>query len=142
MEITGIFIAIGVLFLLCLCWFGLHYITNPPLADADATAKVTGSCGDTMELQLHFNDDRVDKVRSWTDGCAVSGQCVDAAAMLARGKSAEELRTINMMHIMDIVGQLPDTHLHCAQLAETTLQQALKNYIGRQSSCKSCKDGG
>jgi hypothetical protein len=33
-----------------------------------------------------------------------------------------------MIHIMDQVGRLPDTHVHCAQLAETTLQKALEDY--------------
>lgn len=129
MEISGIALAFVTLLLLVVCWFGLYYLANPPLKDADATAKVTGNCGDTMELALRFAGDRVQQTRHWTDGCSVSNQCIEAAAMLARGKTPGELKKINMMHIMDITGQLPETHLHCAQLAETTLQLALKEYL-------------
>jgi nitrogen fixation protein NifU and related proteins len=32
------------------------------------------------------------------------------------------------MTIMEQIGQLPESHLHCAQLAETTLLAAIKNY--------------
>ncbi len=140
MTVTGVMVAFGVLFIVGLCWFGLHYFANPPLTDPDGTAKITGNCGDTMEIALCFSEGTVKQTRSWTNGCAVSKQCVEAAVMLAAGKTPAEIRKINMMHIMDIVGQLPDTHLHCAQLAETTLQAALKDHIQHQHQhrCQSC----
>ena len=37
-----------------------------------------------------------------------------------------------MMHIMDEVGRLPDSHLHCAQLAETTIQKAFEDYVRKK----------
>jgi len=126
---SGIVLAFFVLLLLGACWFGLHYLGNPPLENPDATARVTGNCGDTMEIGLRFTGNTVAQTRHWSDGCSISKQCIEAAAMLARGKTLAELRKINMISIMDIVGQLPDTHLHCAQLAETTLQLAIKDYL-------------
>jgi NifU-like protein involved in Fe-S cluster formation len=36
-----------------------------------------------------------------------------------------------MVSIMELVGQLPETHLHCAQLAETTLQKSIEDYISK-----------
>lgn len=132
MEFTGILVAFGVLLVLGLCWFGFHYWANPPMEQPDAEARITGNCGDTMEIGLRFENDRVEKVRYLSDGCGISKKCIEGAALLAKGKSPDELRKINMMHIMDLVGQLPDSHLHCAQLAETTLQHALKNYVAEQ----------
>jgi len=129
MEFTGIVLAFGVLLLLGLCWFGFYYWANPPMKDADAVSKITGNCGDTMELALQFGGDKVVQTRHWTDGCSVSNQCIEAAAMLSRGKNVTELKNINMMDIMEITGQLPESHLHCAQLAETVLQKAVHNYI-------------
>ena len=128
MEMTGIVVAIGTLILLGLCWFGFHYWANPPMQGPDGQARVTGNCGDTMEISLKFSGDKVSGVRHWTDGCSVSQQCIAGAALLARGKSCEQLHRITMMDIMELVGQLPDSHLHCAQLAETTLQKALGSY--------------
>lgn len=129
MEISSIIMALATLLLLVACWFGFYYLTNLPLKDADATAKVTGNCGDTMELALRFVEGTVQQTRHWTDGCSVSNQCIEAVAMLSRGKTPAELREINMMHIMDFTGQLPETHLHCAQLAEATLHHAMKEYL-------------
>ncbi len=132
MEMTGILVAFGVLLLMALCWFGFHYWANPPMRKIDGEARITGNCGDTMELGLQFCDEKVVQVRAWTDGCSVSKQCLDAAALLAKGKNPQELRKVNMMHVMELTGELPDSHLHCAQLAETTLQHALTNYIENQ----------
>lgn len=137
MEITGILIAFGVLLVMALCWFGFHYWANPPMARPDAQARITGNCGDTMEIGLRFENDKVVQTRYSSDGCSISKQCIEGAALLAKGKSLEELRKINMMHIMDLTGKLPDSHLHCAQLAETTLQHALKEYIAGKR-CESC----
>lgn len=134
MDITCIVFAFLVLLLLGACWFGLHYLGNSPLESPDATARITGNCGDTMEIGLRFADNTVQQTRHWSDGCSISKQCIEAAAMLAQGKTLTELKKINMIGIMDIVGQLPDTHLHCAQLAETTLQRAIKDYLIRHGT--------
>ncbi len=143
MDPTGIAIAFAILLIVAVAWFGLHYWANPPLDSPDAEARVAGNCGDTMEIGLCFENGVVTKTRTWTDGCSVSRQCLDAAALLAKGKSLEELRRINMMDVMELTGELPDTHLHCAQLAETTLQHALKDYLKKQrpQSCH-CNPGG
>ena len=132
MELSGIFVAVGVVLLIVVCWFGFYYLANPPMLSPEATARVVGNCGDTMEMSLRVVDDRVEKTRYSSDGCSISKQCIEAAAMLAQGKSIEEVRKINMMHVMEIVGELPDSHLHCAQLAETTLQHAMGDYIQKQ----------
>ena len=132
MEIVNIFFAFFVLLFLALCWFGFHYLTNKPLDNPDGHAIVTGNCGDTMEISLQFKDGRVCNSTAWTNGCSVSKTCVEAATMLARNRQISEIQKINMMTIMEQIGQLPETHLHCAQLAETTLLRATENYLGKQ----------
>jgi nitrogen fixation protein NifU and related proteins len=117
--------------LVAAAWFILHYYANPVIEHPDGIAKVTGNCGDTMEIALQFNEGRVAGTHCWTNGCSVSKSCVEAAAMLARNKTALELLSINMTTIMDVIGQLPETHLHCAQLAEITLRRAIEDYHAR-----------
>jgi NifU-like protein involved in Fe-S cluster formation len=84
-----------------------------------------------MELGLKFEDGRVRATHHWTNGCSFSKNCISAVARLAVGKTMAELREINMMSIMECTGELPDTHLHCAQLAETTLQKSLDNFLAK-----------
>lgn len=127
------FLSIGVAFLVLLAvavtWFFIYYFNNPVLDDPDGLAKVVGNCGDTMEIGLKFKGDKVADTHYWTNGCSFSKHCVEAAATLAKNKSIKELKKVNMISIMEITGTLPDTHLHCAQLAEITLQRSLENYL-------------
>ena len=131
MSIFTIFMAFLVLLVVGLTWFFVYYFANPVLENPDGIAKVVGNCGDTMEIGLKFKDGRVEAIHHWTNGCSFSKHCVETAANLARAKTIAELRKINMISIMDEVGQLPETHLHCAQLAEITLQRSVENYLDR-----------
>lgn len=128
MAPSGILVACVILVALGFCWFGFHYLANKPLANQDIGAAVTGNCGDTMEIGLRLKDQKVCQTRHWSDGCSISKQCIEALALQTMGKTLPELQKINMMDIMALVGDLPESHLHCAQLAETTLQKALRDY--------------
>lgn len=108
-------------------WCIASYFLTPHMDEPDGSARVTGSCGDTMEIGLKIENNIVVNTHSWTDGCAISKLCVEAAVRLAQGHDIEGLKKINMISIIDELGSLPDTHLHCAQLAEITLQRALSN---------------
>ncbi len=133
MTIFSAFLAFVVLLSIALLWFLIYYFANPVLDNPDGLAKVVGNCGDTMEIGLIFNDNRVSQTHHWTNGCSFSKHCVETAVKLSRNKTVEELQKINMISIMDEVGKLPESHLHCAQLAEITLQRSVKNYLAKKS---------
>lgn len=99
------------------------------MALADGYARLTGSCGDTMEIFLRFEDGRVKEASFLTDGCASSMVCGSFAAELALEKPPEELRKITGETILNILGGLPDEDRHCAFLAADTLQLALGHYL-------------
>jgi nitrogen fixation NifU-like protein len=98
------------------------------MENADARGRVTGSCGDTMEVFLRFEEGKVREASFVTDGCGPSMICGSLAAELAMGKSPAEIREISAETILDIVGGLPEEDMHCASLAANTLQVALHNY--------------
>ena len=129
--ILNLALACALIFAVGAIWFLLHYYGNPVIENPQGIAKVSGNCGDTMEIGLQIEDNIVASTHSWTDGCAYSKLCVEAAAMLARDKPISEVKKINMVSIMDLVGQLPESHLHCAQLAEITLQKSIEDYISK-----------
>jgi NifU-like protein involved in Fe-S cluster formation len=123
------FIAFGLLFALIALWFILYVLLNPQIEAPDGKACLTGKCGDTMEICLKFRDDRVAGASHWTNGCAYSLNCVCAAADLAKGKTPDEILEIDARLIQKSIGGLPSDHLHCARLAEETLQTALEDYM-------------
>jgi nitrogen fixation NifU-like protein len=122
----------GLLLFIVFLWFGAYYLLNPPMKNPDGRACVTGSCNDTMEIGLQFQGERVFQTSSWSNGCAISKQCLDMAIAMAQGKTVAELKKITMHTIMDEVGKLPSTHIHCAQLAEITLHKAVADYLSRK----------
>lgn len=109
-------------------WFGAHLLLQPWISNPDGIARITGTCGDTMEIALKFNGDRVERTHQWTNGCTISKICVESAAALARGKTAAQIQKITIEAIMEKTGTLPETHVHCAQLALTTLHAAAAKY--------------
>lgn len=136
MTVSGFLVLVTILIVFVAAWYGLSYLWTPHLADPDGYAKVTGNCGDTMEFAFKVRqgseEGQVAETHTWTDGCTMSRSCIDAAARLASGKDVAGLAKITMMNIVDEVGSVPDTHLHCAQLAEVTLQRAVGDYRARQ----------
>jgi nitrogen fixation protein NifU and related proteins len=100
----------------------------------DGYARVTGPCGDTMEIFLRFNDDRIKKAAFETDGCGSSAVCGSFAAEMAFGKSPDELLDVTGDRILEEMGGAPEKEQHCAFLAGETLQEALSNYMIKLTS--------
>ncbi|MBW2060745.1 MAG: iron-sulfur cluster assembly scaffold protein [Deltaproteobacteria bacterium] len=111
-------------------WRHLRYmgkIDNP-----DAYAAVTGSCGDTIQIFLNFENDRVKEASFLTDGCGSSAVCGSFAAEMAHGKNPNELLEVSGEAILQKLGGLPEEDEHCAFLASETLADALKDYMIKQ----------
>jgi nitrogen fixation NifU-like protein len=102
------------------------------MRDPDGYGRVTGRCGDTMEIFLRFESDRVKEATFQTDGCGSSTVCGSFAAELAHGKNPEEITEITGELILDVLGGLPKEDHHCAFLAAETLQEALDYYMRKQ----------
>lgn len=94
----------------------------------DGYAKVTGPCGDTVEIFLHIRDGRIREIRYTTDGCMTSHAACSAATEMARGKDLRDCLKISENTILDHLGGLPDDSRHCALLAAITLHKALRNF--------------
>ena len=99
-------------------------IDNP-----DGYGRVTGSCGDTMQIFLKFENDRIKKASFQTDGCGSSTVCGSFAAEMAIGKNPDEIVEITGEAILEKLGGLPKEDEHCAFLSAETLQEALHEYM-------------
>ncbi|MBC2716329.1 MAG: iron-sulfur cluster assembly scaffold protein [Desulfobacteraceae bacterium] len=102
---------------------------NGKMEFPDGHSRITGDCGDTMEIFLKFENDRVKQAAYFTDGCASSSICGSFAAELAMGKDPDELTDISGVTVLEEIGRLPAADRHCADLAAATLQEALRNYM-------------
>jgi len=97
------------------------------LAACDAKAVFRGPCGDTMEIYLTLDGERVAHASFMTDGCGVSVACGSMLAKMATGLSLAEAAAIEADHLREALDGLPPDHRHCADLAVRTLRMAIEN---------------
>ena len=99
------------------------------MTDASSVGRVTGPCGDTMEIYLQLEGDRIQKASFFTDGCGSSVACGSVAAELATGKEFDEAVLMGGDTILDILKGLPKEECHCAYLAAEALQVAIHEWM-------------
>ena len=109
---------------------------DPPnygaIQDPDGHAKITGPCGDTVEMFVRARNGTVEKATFTTDGCMFSIAACSVAAGMAEGNTFPRCIGINQSAILKRLGKMPADHEHCALLAAMTLQKALKHCIDKQ----------
>ncbi len=106
-----------------------HPLYQGPMANPDAHARFKGQCGDTMEIYLKFENNRVKNASYVTDGCGASTVCGSFAAEMAIGRTPDELIEITGKSILQHIGRFPQEDQHCAYLAAEALQHALHAYL-------------
>jgi nitrogen fixation NifU-like protein len=99
----------------------------------DGLGRVTGSCGDTMQIHVKVKDGKVSSASFWTDGCGPSIASGSMVTELAKGKSIPETQKITQQEILDALGGLPEENRHCALLAANTLKEAIKDYLASKN---------
>ena len=111
----------------------IDHFLNPrnlgKIAAPDGFARVTGPCGDTMEIYLKVRDGKVMNASFRTDGCGPSIASGSMVTELAKRKSLVEVQKITQDDVLDALGGLPEDSLHCALLAANTLKEAIKDYL-------------
>lgn len=99
------------------------------LADAGASAKITGRCGETMEVYFRLDGEKIVEATFFTDGCSFSVLCGHAAAKLAEQRTLEEAAEIEADSILSVIGRVPQEEAHCAELAAETVRAAVHDWM-------------
>ncbi len=109
-------------------------IANPSnvgeLADADAVGTVgSPDCGDMLRMWVKFKEENgrkvIDKATFQTFGCQTAIAVASMATDLIRGKTAAEALAMSGEELSAPLGPLPPMKIHCAQLVEGALKDAL-----------------
>jgi len=109
-----------------------HFMNPRNLGDmenADGFAKVTGSCGDTMEIWLKVKNGTIADATFMTDGCGASIASGSMVTEIAKGETITEAGKISQQDVLSALGGLPEESEHCALLAANTLKEAMRDYI-------------
>jgi nitrogen fixation NifU-like protein len=103
------------------------------MGNPDGYAKVTGRCGDTMEMFIKIKEDRITECTFQTDGCGTSIACGSITSELAIEKSyIQAMASISSGEVLEKLGGLPEADVHCTQLAAGTLRSAIADYLSKK----------
>lgn len=102
------------------------------MRDADGFAKVTGPCGDTMEIWLRIKNGTIAEASFLTDGCGTSIASGSMVTEMVKGRSITEAQKINQQDVLTALGGLPEESQHCALLVANTLKAAIRDYLAME----------
>lgn len=109
-------------------------IQNPQnlgeMAEADAVGTVgSENCGDMLRMWVKFKEENgrkvIDRATFQTFGCQTAIAVASVATELIRGKTAGEALSLSGEELASPLGTLPPMKIHCAQLVEGALKNAL-----------------
>src|SRR5436190_1829258 len=100
------------------------------MENADAIGTVgSADCGDMLRMWIKFREDGgkkvIDKATFQTFGCETAIAVASLATELIKGKTPEEALAMDGAALSAPLGPLPPMKIHCAQLVEGALREAL-----------------
>jgi nitrogen fixation protein NifU and related proteins len=109
-------------------------IKNPrnlgEMKDADAVGTVgSADCGDMLRMWIKFKEQDgrkvIDRATFQSFGCQTAIAVASVATEMLKGKTAAEASTMSGEELAAPLGPLPPVKIHCAQLVEGALRNAL-----------------
>ncbi|MGD8564834.1 MAG: iron-sulfur cluster assembly scaffold protein [Candidatus Bathyarchaeota archaeon] len=96
--------------------------------DPSVHATYTGSCGDTMEIFLKIESNKIRKAKFLAMGCVGAFSSGSGLTEMIKGKTLEEANKITEEDIINFLGGVPKEKLDCVGLAKKTLMVTIKKY--------------
>jgi nitrogen fixation NifU-like protein len=97
--------------------------------DSSCSGQITGSCGETMEIRLKVDGEKIIDADFFTDGCRFSVVCGFIATQFAKGKTMDEAAQVEGDTILMAFDEIPQGENHCAYLAAETLHAAIHDWM-------------
>ncbi len=85
-------------------------------------------CGDTMRLFIRVENQRIVDARFLTFGCGAAIASSSITTEMIKEKTVEEALAISDQMIVEALGGLPPTKIHCSVLSEKAIKAAVLNY--------------
>jgi len=99
------------------------------MEDADAVGTNGDDCGDMLQMWVKFREEDgrkvIDRATFQTFGCQTAIAVASVATEMIKGKTIEEAMDLSGESLSAPLGPLPPMKIHCAQLVEGALRNAL-----------------
>ena len=115
----------------------MDHFANPRnvgvIEDASGVGTVgNAKCGDIMQFFIKVEDDKIVDVKFKTFGCGAAIATSSAATEMIKGMTIDEALTFTNKAVIEKLGGLPSSKIHCSVLAEEALHEAIKDYKEKQ----------
>ena len=116
----------------------MDHFTNPrnvgELENANGVGEVgNAKCGDIMRIYLDIEGDIIKDVKFKTFGCGAAVATSSMVTEMVKGKTIDEAMVISNASVAEALGGLPETKMHCSNLAADALHKAIGDYRDKQT---------
>jgi nitrogen fixation protein NifU and related proteins len=114
----------------------LEHFTKPrnagKIRDADGVGLVGDPmCGDYLRIYIKVEGELLVDIKFEVYGCPAAIATGSVFTELAKGKPLEEAMEISDQDIVDALGGLPESKIHCSNIVTSALNEAVLDYITR-----------
>jgi NifU-like protein involved in Fe-S cluster formation len=111
------------------------------MSDADSVGTVgSPECGDMLRMWLKFTEKDgqkvIDRASFQSFGCQTAIAVASMATELLKGKTLDQARALSAQELSGDLGALPPMKIHCGQLVEGALRNALDGSVAAPSSAQ------
>lgn len=105
---------------------------------ADAVGTMgSADCGDMLRLWIKFTEKDghqvIDRATFQSFGCQTAVAVASMATEMLKGKTIDQARNLSINDLTGSLGALPPMKIHCGQLVEGALKQALNQPAANQA---------
>ena len=117
----------------------MDHFANPrnvgTIEDADGVGEVGNArCGDIMKIYLKVDGDVITDIKFNTFGCGAAVATSSVTTELVKGKTLDEALKLTNKAVIDELGGLPESKIHCSVLAEEAVKAAIADYRQRTNN--------
>ena len=99
------------------------------IPDAHAVAEVSNPvCGDVMKLWVKVGNGRIEDAKFKAQGCSAAIATSSFATEMLIGMDVADARRITREQIVEALGGLPPSKIHCSVLASDAIKKVLKGF--------------
>ncbi|MBA4455039.1 MAG: iron-sulfur cluster assembly scaffold protein, partial [Nitrosopumilaceae archaeon] len=90
-------------------------------------------CGDSSDIDMKIDDNKVSDIKFHGKGCAICMACSSVLTEIAKGKDIDEVKNISKNDVLGELGleNLQAVRIKCALLSLKVLKFALYSYLGK-----------
>jgi len=115
----------------------IDHFSNPrnvgEIENADGVGQVgNAKCGDIMRITLDIKENVIKDVKFKTFGCGAAVATSSMVTEMVKGKTVEEAMEISNAAVAEALNGLPETKMHCSNLAADAVHAAIKDYLEKK----------